>query len=87
MDENGKRLGFVGIMMEDPSQSDAVNKAISESRDIIVGRMGIPYRERAVSVITLVVNGTNDEVSALTGRLGRLPDVAVKSMLERNKPC
>ena len=49
--------------------------------------MGIPYRERGIAVITLVVDGTNDEVSALTGRLGRIPGATVKSMLERKKPC
>ena len=75
MSENS-RIGFIGIMLEDISQTEAVNNAIHQY-----------YRERGIAVITLVVDGTNDEVSALTGRLGRIPGATVKSMLERKKPC
>lgn len=81
------RIGFIGIMVEDLEQSDKINEAIHASAKLVVARMGIPYRERGVSVISLVVDGTNDEVSALTGRLGRIPGVTVKSMLEKKKIC
>lgn len=86
MSENS-RVGFVGIIVEDLSQSEKINEAIHNSNSLVVARMGIPYRERGVSVMTLVVDGTNDEVSALTGRLGRIPGVTVKSMLEKKKSC
>lgn len=86
MTENS-RSGFIGIMLEDISQIEAVNNAIHQYNQLVVARMGIPYRERGIAVITLVVDGTNDEVSALTGRLGRIPGATVKSMLERKKPC
>lgn len=86
MSENS-RIGFVGIMVENLEQSEKINEAIHESASLVVARMGIPYRERGLSVITLVVDGTNDEVSALTGRLGRIPGVTVKSMLEKKKSC
>jgi putative iron-only hydrogenase system regulator len=62
---------------------EKVNEALSAHGKLIVGRMGIPYRDRGVSVISLVVDGTNDEVSALTGTLGRIPGISVKSMLEK----
>ncbi|WP_372998633.1 TM1266 family iron-only hydrogenase system putative regulator, partial [Lutispora sp.] len=52
--------------------------------ELIVGRMGIPYRERGVSVITLIVDGNNDEISALTGKLGRISGASVKSMVTKN---
>ena len=45
--------------------------------------MGIPYKERGVSVISLIVDGTNDEIGAMTGRIGQLPDVSVKAVLTR----
>ena len=61
----------------------AVNAAISEMAHILVARVGIPYRERNLSVITLVVDATTDEVGALTGKLGRIPGVSVKSGLAR----
>lgn len=84
MSENS-RIGFIGIMIEDLDQVEAINDAIHRSNGLVVARMGIPYRERGVSVISLVVDGTNDEVSALTGRLGRISGVTVKSMLERKR--
>ena len=85
MCDTNKRMGFIGILVEDLSAADAVNDALSQYGKLIVGRMGIPYRDRGVSVISLVVDGTNDEVSALTGTLGRIPGISVKSMLEKVK--
>ncbi|MBO7682774.1 MAG: iron-only hydrogenase system regulator [Clostridia bacterium] len=85
MCDTNKRMGFIGILVEDLSAADAVNEALSQHGKLIVGRMGIPYRDRGVSVISLVVDGTNDEVSALTGTLGRIPGISVKSMLEKVK--
>ena len=83
-----KRVGFVGIIVEDRERSAAaVNAAISEMAHILVARVGIPYRERNLSVITLVVDATTDEVGALTGRLGRIPGVSVKSGLARPAGC
>ncbi len=83
MCDNTKRLGFIGILVEDMNAADRVNEILSAHGPLIVGRMGIPYRDRGVSVISLVVDGTNDEVSALTGKLGRVPGISVKSMLEK----
>lgn len=78
-----KRIGIVGIVVQDLSSADRVNAVLHEHAGLIVGRMGIPYRERGVSVISLIVDGTNDEISAMTGKLGRIPDVTVKSMVSR----
>ena len=85
MCDTAKRLGFIGILVEDMTAVEAVNETLSAHSDLIVGRMGIPYRDRGVSVISLVVDGTNDDVSALTGTLGRIPGITVKSMLEKTK--
>ena len=79
-----KRVGFVGIIIEDREKSaSAVNHAISEMAHIVVARVGIPYRERKCSVITLVIDATTDELGALTGKLGKIPGVSVKSGLSR----
>ena len=83
MCDTSKRLGFIGILVEDMNSVEKVNEALSAHGKLIVGRMGIPYRDRGVSVISLVVDGTNDELSALTGTLGRIPGISVKSMLEK----
>ncbi|SHI46813.1 TM1266 family iron-only hydrogenase system putative regulator [Lutispora thermophila] len=80
-----KRIGIVGIVVEDLSAAERVNIILHEHAELIVGRMGIPYRERGVSVITLIVDGSNDEISALTGKLGRISGITVKSMVTKNK--
>ena len=85
MCDTSKRLGFIGILVEDMTSVEKVNETLSAYGTLIVGRMGIPYRDRGVSVISLVVDGTNDEVSALTGTLVRIPGISVKSMLEKAK--
>jgi putative iron-only hydrogenase system regulator len=79
-----KRIGIVGIVIEDLSCAERVNAVLHEYAGLIVGRMGIPYRERGVSVISLIVDGSNDEISALTGKLGRVGGASVKSMITKN---
>jgi len=78
-----KRLGVIGIVIEDRKNAGRVNEILGDFGDIIVARMGIPYRERLVAVIALIVDGTTDEIGALTGRLGAVPGVNVKSALTR----
>lgn len=81
-----KRIGVVGIVVENPQTIvDRVNKIISSHRNIVIGRMGIPRPEDEVGVIALIIEGTTDEVGALTGKLGNLPGVTVKSALTAKK--
>jgi len=78
----GKRIGVIGIVVDNPKESgEEVSRCISRHSSIIVGRMGIPYRERNISVISLIVEGTTDEIGAFTGKLGKLKGVTVKSAL------
>lgn len=78
-----KRIGIVGIVVVDLTSAERVNAILHEYAGLIVGRMGIPYRERRISIISLIVDGGNDEISALTGKLGRVPGVSVKSMITK----
>ncbi|MBQ2281999.1 MAG: iron-only hydrogenase system regulator [Kiritimatiellae bacterium] len=85
MCETNKRLGFVGVIIDKSDDNvSIVNEVLSEYSSIIVGRMGIPYRERGCAVITLVVDATNDEIGSLTGKLGNIAGVSVKSALAKN---
>jgi putative iron-only hydrogenase system regulator len=79
-----KRIGIVGIVINDLSCAERVNVVLHEHAELIVGRMGLPYRERGVSVISLIVDGSNDEISALTGKLGRIAGASVKSMVAKS---
>lgn len=78
-----KRYGFVGIIINKKIITGVeVQKVLSEYSEIIMGRMGIPSVENgAISVITLIVNTTTDDLGALTGKLGKLNGVNVKSGL------
>lgn len=76
-----RRIGVVGIVIEDRTKAAEINHILSQYADIIIGRMGIPHRERQLSVISLIVEGTNDEIGAMTGKLGNLKGIQVKSAL------
>lgn len=76
-----KRLGVVGIVVEDRDVAPEVQKVLSENSEIILGRMGLPDRESGFSAISVVVKGSIEEISALTGKLGKIKNVFVKSAL------
>jgi putative iron-only hydrogenase system regulator len=76
-----QRIGAVLILVEEGSDIQRVNAVISEHAPIILGRQGIPLRERSISVISLVLEGNTDLIGSLTGKLGRLPGVRVRSVL------
>jgi len=77
-----KRLGVIGIVIEDPKQTaGTVNAIISQYGEIIIGRLGIPQHDNNVGVIAMIVDGDTDAIGALTGKLGNIPGVAVKSAL------
>ena len=77
------RLGIVGIIVEDREKSAALNAILHQYAEIIVGRLGIPYRDRGVSIISLAVDGSNEDISAMTGKIGQLEGVSVKSVITR----
>lgn len=80
-----ERLGFVGIVMEDRESAQAVNEILSAFGRIIRGRIGVPDPQTDEAVIGLIVKGTNEQLGAMTGRLGNLPGVQVKSALAAPK--
>ncbi|MDF2504103.1 MAG: putative iron-only hydrogenase system regulator [Clostridium sp.] len=78
-----KRLGVIGIIVNNIENSKEVNDVLHNFSDIIVGRMGIPYKERKVSVISLIVDGSMDDISAMTGKLGNIKNISVKSAISK----
>ena len=75
------RNGFVGILIENRDNVAEVNRLLSEYAELIRGRIGIPDRESVNAVIGLVVEGTNDQMGAMTGKLGNLRGITVKSAM------
>ena len=76
-----KRIGTITILIRDREASPSVNKLLSEYSGIILCRQGLPFHDRPVAVISLIVEGTSDEINALTGRLGRLSGLTSRSVL------
>ena len=79
------RIGVAAVIVEDTGSVKEVNEVLHEHSGIIIGRMGIPYRERGVSVISLVLDATPDEISALTGKLGKIKAVSVKAVMSKGR--
>ena len=73
------RMAILGIFIHDIEQSEQVNALLHTYGQYIIGRLGIPYRVREVSVICVVLDAPNDIISALAGKLGRLPGVQAKA--------
>lgn len=73
------KIGVIGIIITDRQVVPEVQALLSDFGEIILGRMGIPDREHGIQAISIVVEGPNEKISALSGKLGRLNNVVVKS--------
>ena len=78
-----RRIAILGIIVEDMDRVERVNDLLHEYREYIVGRMGMPYRERGVSVISVVMDADTNTVSALSGKLGMTPGVSAKAVYSK----
>ena len=77
-----KRIGVVAVVIRERKKAvDRLNSLLSEHSQIIIGRMGRPYKEQDMSVMAIIVEGTTDEIGALTGKLGNLPGITLKTAL------
>jgi putative iron-only hydrogenase system regulator len=79
-----KRIGAIIILVKDKDHVQQMNEILSRHSPVIIGRQGIPIRDKGISVISLVIEGTNEEISSLTGQLGRLEGVTAKSVLAKD---
>ena len=80
-----KRIGTITILIVDRTKSAEINTIISEYSDLVLCRQGLPFHDRPVAVISLIVEGQPDRINALTGKLGRLEGVETKAILTKNK--
>lgn len=78
------RLATLSIFIENKESIMKVNEILGDYSEIIVSRMGIPYRERAISVIVLILDSTNEELGALSGKIGNLKGVSCKAAYKKS---
>lgn len=79
------RVALMGIIIEDTEAASRVNGLLHEYGEYIVGRMGIPYRERKMNIISIVMDAPQEVVSALSGKLGMIQGVSSKCMYARQQ--
>ena len=80
------RLALIGILVEDLEAAATVNALLHEYADRIIGRMGIPCRQYGLSVISIVLDASLNDISALSGKLGRIRGITVKSLSTKIPP-
>lgn len=74
------RIALIGIIVENPESVTGLNQLLHEYGNYIIGRMGIPYREKNVNIISVAIDAPQDVISALAGKIGRLPGIGVKTV-------
>ena len=83
MSSEAKKLAIIAIVVEDKSSVEELNKLLHEYSEYIIGRMGIPYPARGVSLISVAIDAEEDTINALTGKLGKLSGLTVKTAFSK----
>lgn len=74
------KLSIIGIFVQSQESAEKVNELLHNYSDYILGRMGLPYRDREVNVISVIIDAPADVISALAGKLGKISGVSAKTM-------
>lgn len=77
------RIALIGIVVENKDSVERLNTILHDYGEYIVGRMGIPYPKRQISVISVIVDAPSDVISALSGKLGMIPQVNIKTVYSK----
>jgi putative iron-only hydrogenase system regulator len=80
-----KRLGSTLILIQEKESIHKLNIILSDYSEIILGRQGLPLKERDISIISILFDGTQDQISSLTGQIGRLKGVSVKTVFAKQE--
>ena len=73
------RVAVIGIIVEKQEGVNELNSVLSEYRDMIIGRMGLPYAKKNINCITVIVDGAQDEINSLCGKIGKIDGVSSKA--------
>ena len=73
------RVAVIAIVVENPDAVEAINRLLHDAADCILGRMGLPYREKGINLSSVAIDAPQDVISALSGKIGALPGVSAKT--------
>lgn len=73
------RVAVISIIVEEKNSVEKLNNILHDYADAIIGRMGVPYREKNISIISIAIDAPQDRISTLSGKIGKLPGVSVKT--------
>jgi putative iron-only hydrogenase system regulator len=73
------RVAVISVIVENNDTVEELNRLLHTYGDIIIGRMGLPYRQKNINIISLAVDAPQDTIAALAGKIGNLPGVSVKT--------
>ena len=85
MSDADSSIALIGIIVSSNESVEQLNALLSEYGSYIVGRMGIPYREKNISIISIAMDAPNDIISALSGKIGMLPGISTKTIYAKTK--
>ncbi|MBQ7834223.1 MAG: iron-only hydrogenase system regulator [Ruminiclostridium sp.] len=86
MTENTEtRVAVMGIIVEDLNSTEALNAILHEYGKYIIGRMGVPYREKKINVVSIALDAPQDMISAMSGKIGKLSGISVKTAFSNVK--
>ncbi len=77
------RVAIIGIIVEDKNSVETLNSLLHEYNNYIIGRMGIPYKEKDICVISIAVDAHEDIISALSGKIGRINGISSKTLYSK----
>jgi len=81
--EQETRIVVISIIVEDKNMVSEINQLLHEYGEFIIGRMGLPYEKKGVNIISVIVDAPMDKISALSGKLGRLPGISAKALYSK----
>lgn len=73
------RIALIAVIVENKDSVEELNTILHQYGDYIIGRMGLPYRKRSVSILSVAVDAPQDVISSLSGKIGKLSGVSVKT--------
>lgn len=79
MEDKGTRVAVMGIIVENTESAEPLNALLHEYAPYIIGRMGVPYREKGINIVSVALDAPQDSISALSGKIGKLNGVSVKT--------